>query len=122
MVLYNEVLRHIKDTIVMEYPAFDLANIKFCMSDFEPAILGAMTMAFPAATAKGCWFHYGQAIYRKASELGLSPSYKKKGVVYKIVKGSIHANSQMCPAVISPILFKFGEWMKDGEKNYPRKY
>ena len=86
MVLYNEVLRHIKDTIVMEYPAFDLANIKFCMSDFEPAILGAMTMAFPAATAKGCWFHYGQAIYRKASELGLSPSYKKKGVVYKIVK------------------------------------
>ena len=22
--------------------------------------------------------------------------------------------SQMCPAVISPILFKFGEWMKDG--------
>ena len=33
--------------------------------------------------------------------------------------GSIQANSQMCPAVISPILFKIGEWMKDGEKNDP---
>jgi len=56
------------------------------MSDFEPAILGAMKVAFPNAVAKGCWFHYGQAIYRKTSELGLSVTYKQKGVVYKIVK------------------------------------
>ena len=84
--LYSEVMSHIKDTIAAEFAAFTLENIKFCMSDFEPAILGAMALAFPYAVPKGCWFHYGQAIYRKASELGLSVAYKQKGVVYKVVK------------------------------------
>lgn len=84
--LYEEVMNHILETVTLEYPNFNLSNIKYCMSDFEPAILGAMKVAFPNAVAKGCWVHYGQAIYRKTSELGLSVTYKQKGVVYKIVK------------------------------------
>jgi hypothetical protein len=84
--LYEEVMNHILETVTLEYPNFNLSNIKYCMSDFEPAILGAMQVAFPNAVAKGCWVHYGQAIYRKTSELGLSVTYKQKGVVYKIVK------------------------------------
>jgi ribosomal protein L7/L12 len=84
--LYSDVLNHIKETVSLEFPGISLCNIKYCISDFEPAILGAMTVAFPSAVAKGCWFHYGQAIYRKASELGLSVAYKQKGVVFKIVK------------------------------------
>ena len=74
-------MNHILETVTLEYPNFNLSNIKYCMSDFEPAILGAMKVAFPSAVAKGCWFHYGQAIYRKTSELGLSVTYKQKGVV-----------------------------------------
>ena len=59
--LYNEVLRHIKDTSAMDF-LDNLANIKLCTSDFVPAILGAMNMSFPTAIPKSCWFHYGQEI------------------------------------------------------------
>lgn len=82
--LYSDVLYHIKQTVSLEFPGISLCNIKYCISGFEPAILGAMTVAFPSAVAKGCWFHYGQ--YRKASELGLSVAYKQQVVVFKIVK------------------------------------
>ena len=73
---YNEVMSHVKDTITAEFPTLSLKNIKYCMSDFEPAILGAMALAFPYAVVKGCLFH-GQAIFRKAGELGLSIAYSK---------------------------------------------
>lgn len=45
-----------------------------------------MASAFPNARPRGCWFHYGQAIFPKAQELGLQVEYQKKGVVYLIVK------------------------------------
>ncbi|KAI9554900.1 hypothetical protein GHT06_020178 [Daphnia sinensis] len=35
---------------------------------------------------RGCWFHYGQAIFRKTQKFGLQQEYQKKGVVYLIVK------------------------------------
>lgn len=30
------------------------------ISDYEEAILSALQTSFPAAHARGCWFHYGQ--------------------------------------------------------------
>ena len=30
------------------------------ISDYEEAILSALQTSFPAALARGCWFHYGQ--------------------------------------------------------------
>jgi hypothetical protein len=30
------------------------------VSDYEFAILNAMTAAFPGGTPRGCWFHFGQ--------------------------------------------------------------
>ena len=60
-------MNHILETVTLEYLNINLSNIKYCMSDFELVILGTMKVAFPNAVAKGCWFHYGQAIYRKIS-------------------------------------------------------
>ena len=40
----------------------------------------------------------------------------------QLIKGQSTPTQPMCPAVISPILFKIGEWMKRGEKNNPPKY
>ncbi|KAK4021212.1 hypothetical protein OUZ56_003131 [Daphnia magna] len=36
------------------------------ISDFEEAILVALQTSFPAAETRGYWFHYGQAIYKRA--------------------------------------------------------
>lgn len=84
--MWCDVLNYIKETVSFEFPGITLCNIKFFISNFEPAILGEMTVAFPSAVTKVCWFYYGQAIYRKASELGFLIAYKQKGVVYQIVK------------------------------------
>ena len=36
---------------------------RFIMSDYELAILRAMTSKFPTARVKGCWFHYCQVCH-----------------------------------------------------------
>jgi hypothetical protein len=33
---------------------------EFVMSDYEIAILSAMSLKFPTARIRGCWFHYCQ--------------------------------------------------------------
>ncbi len=45
------------------------------MSDFEKAILNACNEIFPAVPTTGCFFHLGQAIYRKVQEVGLQQRY-----------------------------------------------
>ncbi|XP_018494697.1 uncharacterized protein LOC108864146 [Galendromus occidentalis] len=42
---------------------------------FEPAALGAIRRIFPAAEIKECNFHFGQSLWRKAQQLGLSRFY-----------------------------------------------
>ena len=63
-----------------------MEQIQVVISHFESAILGSMGAAFPWTRPRGCWFHYGQAIFRKSQEKGLQVEYRKKGVVYRIVK------------------------------------
>lgn len=45
------------------------------MSDFETASRNAIKYHFPNITLKGCWFHYRQAIFRKAVKIGIKKSY-----------------------------------------------
>ncbi|XP_018497477.1 uncharacterized protein LOC108864276 [Galendromus occidentalis] len=40
--------------------------------DFETAVVRVIDEMFPSAEAKGCLFHFGQALWRKAQALGLS--------------------------------------------------
>ena len=83
---YDASLAHIKAKFKEQHPEANMEQIKLVVSDFEAAILGSMGAAFPWTRPRGCWFHYGQAIFRKAQEYGLQVEYKKKGVVYCIVK------------------------------------
>ncbi|KAK4003868.1 hypothetical protein OUZ56_005619 [Daphnia magna] len=56
------------------------------ISDYEEAILVSMQHAFPTGRSRGCWFHYSQAIYRRACQEGLSAAYLAGGVVRRIIK------------------------------------
>ncbi|RLU19834.1 hypothetical protein DMN91_008393 [Ooceraea biroi] len=40
-------------------------NLKFIMSDYEIAAMKVINEQFPAAEARGCWFHFNQRIQRK---------------------------------------------------------
>ena len=43
--------------------------------DFEAAVWGALKCKLPAATRKGCAFHWTQAVWRKVQEVGLQQTY-----------------------------------------------
>lgn len=44
--------------------------------DFEYGALKAVREAFPDAQLKGCYFHFGQALYQKIKSAGLEQQYK----------------------------------------------
>lgn len=61
--------------------------VRLVISDYEEAILTEMERAFPGARSRGYWFHFGQAIYRKACSFGLQVAYRANGsAVNRIVK------------------------------------
>ncbi len=43
--------------------------------DFERAAINAFEYHFPNITSIGCYFHYGQSIYRKLVKYGLKTQY-----------------------------------------------
>nr|CAH0106314.1 unnamed protein product [Daphnia galeata] len=55
------------------------------VSDYEFAILNAMSAAFPRGTPRGCWFHFGQAIFRKVTRENLKEAYINRPNVKKII-------------------------------------
>ena len=46
------------------------------MIDFERAALNSLTQNFPTAQIYGCFFHFGQAIWRKIQSLGFQQRYQ----------------------------------------------
>lgn len=54
---------------------------KKCLTDFETAAVNAIKYHWPRVKVKGCWFHFSQAIYRKAVKvLGKQKTY---GTTYR---------------------------------------
>ena len=53
------------------------------LSDYEPALMGGLSMIFPTAQIVGCWFHYSQAVFKYMSGLGLKEQYSKNPVQVK---------------------------------------
>ena len=52
---------------------------KMAISDFEKAPRNVFKRLIPGIQITGCWFHFTQAIWKKAKEvLGLSTVYKKE--------------------------------------------
>ena len=48
------------------------------LTDFEKALLQSISINFPAATVKGCFYHFAQAIWRKVQLSGLQISYQEE--------------------------------------------
>lgn len=55
------------------------------VTDFLLALLGAVYDVILDAEPRDCWFHYGQAVLKKAKKLNLSISHRNKGVVAHII-------------------------------------
>ena len=47
------------------------------MADFEKASTNALKYHFPNIEVKGCWFHFRQAIHRRAVKIGLKKDMEK---------------------------------------------
>ncbi|XP_045030418.1 uncharacterized protein LOC116935338 [Daphnia magna] len=73
-------------TLPFAYVLMTHRNRKIYDASLRHILDDSMGSAFPNARPRGCWFHYGQAIFRKTKEFGLQQEYQKKGVVYLIVK------------------------------------
>lgn len=56
------------------------------MADFEKGIWQGLRAVFPQVAMHGCAFHWAQAVYRKAQELGLGAAYKAGGGVNRLVR------------------------------------
>jgi len=46
----------------------------------------AVRAEFPTASIKGCAFHFGQAVFRKVTELGLKTTYTSRGPEYRYIR------------------------------------
>jgi MULE transposase domain len=62
--LYNLVMEEIMEAVRGLDDEEGLACERI-ISDYEEAILSALQTSFPAAHARGCWFHYGQVSNHK---------------------------------------------------------
>jgi hypothetical protein len=83
--LYTAVMRFIVRVYQDRFPDAQI-TITDVVSDYELAIMGAIPDVILEAESRGCWFHYGQAIIKKAGELGLNIIYRNGGVVSHIVQ------------------------------------
>jgi hypothetical protein len=50
---------------------------EFILIDFEHQAIQAFIFCLPLATILGCWFRFGQCLFRKIVDLGLKVQYKE---------------------------------------------
>ena len=56
------------------------------MIDFERAALNALEQNFPTTELQGCFFHFGQAIWRQIQALGFQHRYQNEDEFAVIMK------------------------------------
>lgn len=67
---YNFILKTLLDQGICIKP-------KYVMLDFEKAAINAVKYSFPESQVHGCFFHFGQNVWRHIQSLGLQTQYKK---------------------------------------------
>ena len=66
--VYKKLLLELKDGALKN--SFELKPTQLTF-EFEQAVIGAFKYHFPRTEVSGCFFHFGQSIYRKVVEIGL---------------------------------------------------
>lgn len=73
---YRAVFQKLKEeTNGFVWPAY--------MGDWDAAMRGAASREFPGVRLYGCLFHYGQALVKKAGELGLASDIRRPGEILR---------------------------------------
>ena len=60
--------------------------VKMYMADFEVASRTAIRNVFGNVAVKGCWFHYTQAIMRRAKMIGIERAYRPSELVNTTIR------------------------------------
>ncbi|CAF1152382.1 unnamed protein product, partial [Brachionus calyciflorus] len=71
---YREAIEFLKDLAISKNITLNPNRI---MADFERASTNAMIYHFPNVIIKGCWFHFRQAIFKRAVKIRLKQFYAK---------------------------------------------
>jgi len=88
--VYAEVLRQL---LVLK-PDLNPKSIKI---DFEQSFVSAFKQIFPNAHISGCFFHFGQCVWRKVQSTGLQKKYAEDSTFALHVK-------QLCDLAFVPVL------------------
>ena len=60
-----------------------------CIADFEVGLQNALVAAYPNIQIQGCFFHFGQSIWRRVQQVGLSRDYISNEEVRLLVKSLV---------------------------------
>lgn len=71
---YTSMFARIRSTLLQHSIIFNPHTIQI---DYEYAAYNAIRAEFPATTIKGCFFHFGQAIWRKLVDIGLKTFFNQ---------------------------------------------
>ncbi|XP_062591979.1 uncharacterized protein LOC134253475 [Saccostrea cucullata] len=65
-------------------------GLQFCptsaLTDFETVIHNSIRQVFPGINTKGCFFHFTQAVWRRAQQTGLQIPYKENDDIKTLVR------------------------------------
>ena len=70
-VLYDSVFAKFKSLLP------DSVQPTLVITDYEPALMGGLSMIFPMSRIVGCWFHFTKAVFKYMSGLGLKEQFTK---------------------------------------------
>ena len=81
--IYKKLVSELKDGALKN--SFELKPTQLTI-DFEQAVIGAFKYHFPRIEVSGCFFHFGQSLFRKVVEIGLKVQYQEDENLKKYVK------------------------------------
>jgi len=72
--MYKELFGCLRSALIDKFG--NVGAMKYAVLDFERAALNAIGDVFPEVKAKGCIFHYRQALMRRIQQEGLKAVYE----------------------------------------------